>query len=77
MLMLSGCAGSGSAVLTRSLPQSPDWVEPVTTPEPRAGEDALVIAARERAAKAAANNKISEFKNWYEGVRADYSRVKP
>lgn len=76
-LMLSACAGSGSAVLERSLPASPEWVAPVDTPEPRAGEDTLVIAARERAAKAAANHRLIEFAGWYEGVRADYSGARP
>jgi len=72
-MTLTGCAGSNNAVLRRDLPDPPAWVEPVVTPDPKPGDDALAVAARERAAKAQANSRITEFKGWYLSVRDGYA----
>jgi hypothetical protein len=70
--MLIGCASSGIEPLARNLPPPPRFAQPVVTPEPRAGESALAVAARERAARKRANAVISNTNGWYAGVRKNY-----
>lgn len=72
--LLSACQTSGSAQLARALPPAPGYVRTVTTPDPKAGEDALVVAARERLGKAQANCIIRNFSDWYERVREVYAK---
>lgn len=47
--------------------------------EPKKGEQALVVAARERAGRQRANATITSFRNWYGSVRENYANpeVKP
>jgi len=77
LTLLAGCSTSGSA-LNRELPGLPSYVRRVDTPDPRAGESALIVAARERAAKARANCIIESTSEWYGRVRASYAgRLSP
>jgi type IV pilus biogenesis protein CpaD/CtpE len=71
---LAACATSGNPGLARKLPLAPDYARPVLTADPKAGEDALIVAARERLGKAQANCIIQNFRNWYERVREAYAR---
>lgn len=72
-VMLSGCVTSDNPPLQRNLPAAPSYVRPVSVSDPKAGDDALVVAARERAGRIQANCVITSFKSWYEGVRTSYS----
>lgn len=72
MTLLAACATSGNAV-RRELPPLPSYVQRVETPDPKSGEPALLVAARERAAKAHANCIIESTANWYGRVRAAYA----
>ena len=74
--MLTACTTSNSTVVERHLPPSPSWAVPSETTSPKSGEDLLIVAARERAAKAKANKTITEFRGWYEDVRQEYSGEK-
>lgn len=71
LLTLSACATSIEADTRRQLPAAPSWVEPVRTPTPKAGDNPIAVAARERAGKAQANKIIIKFKGWYDGVRME------
>lgn len=73
-MTLAGCATSGNPGLARSLPAAPNYARPVLTADPKVGEDALVVAARERLGKAQANCIIQNFRDWYERVREAYAR---
>lgn len=74
-MTLAGCAGLTPAKVTvhRDLPQSPSWAIPVAVPPPKAGDDPLMIAARERAGRGDANRRIIALRDWYEAIRADYA----
>lgn len=74
-MMLAGCAASTPAKVEvwRDLPPSPSYLQPVTVPAPRAGEDPLAIAARERAGRGEANRRITALGRWYDAVRAEYA----
>ncbi|MGV6876654.1 hypothetical protein ACUSIJ_28810 [Pseudochelatococcus sp. B33] len=78
-MMLAACAGStqGKVEVRRDLPQFPSWGIPVTVPQPKAGDDPLVIAARERAGRGEANRRITALGQWYGAVRAEYAGEKP
>lgn len=71
---VAGCSTSGSAPSARQLPAVPDFAKPVSVPDPNIGEPALTIAGRERAGRLQANRIITEFRDWYAGVRADYAK---
>lgn len=71
--MLAACVSSGSAPARRDLPPVPGFIKPVVVSEPREGEPAVLVAARERAGRVAANRVITAFRDWYAGVRADYA----
>jgi len=64
---------NSTADVSRQLPALPEWVAPVTTPEPKKGEELLVVAVRERLAKAQANRRLEETRNWYEQIRSAYA----
>lgn len=76
-LSLASCAssGSGSAVrdiVSRDLPPAPAYLQPVTVPDPKAGEDLVLIAGRERAGRLKANRIIVNTKTQWEKLRKDY-----
>ena len=75
MLPLAACAGSGSElkdVVRRDLPAAPAYLQPVAVVEPKAGENALSVAARERAGRLKANAIIRNARRQWEGLRATY-----
>jgi hypothetical protein len=74
-IWLAACAPSNSArePLAHQLPPAPGFAQPVAAPEPQAGDSALAVAARERAGRLAANQRIVALRRWYEGVRRDYA----
>lgn len=69
---LSACAASGSLPSARELPPLPGYVQPVAAPEPSSGDDAVAVAARERAARVRANQVISAVSAWYADLREQY-----
>ena len=76
-LLLTACAGSGSGlreVVRRDLPAAPAYLVPVTVPEPKAGEDTLAIAARERAGRLKANTIIRNARSQWEKLRKTYQQ---
>ena len=78
-LPLAACAGSGSGlkeVIRRDLPAAPAYLQPVSVLEPRAGENALSVAARERAGRLKANTIIRNARTQWEKVRAAYRAAK-
>ncbi len=79
MLPLAACAGSGSGikdVITRDLPAAPAYLAPVAVLEPKAGENALTVAARERAGRLKANTIIRNARRQWEDLRAAYKAPK-
>ena len=70
----AGCASSRPAEtpVTRQLPEAPAFARPVVLPPHREGDDMLVVAGRERAGRARANDVIRCFVRWYRDVRAHY-----
>ena len=78
-LLLTGCAGSGSKlqdVVRRDLPAAPAYMRPIAVPDPRAGEDALNVAARERAGRLKANTIIKNARAQWEKLRKAYKKAK-
>lgn len=75
-LILAGCgdAPPNPAVQSRQLPEKPAFAHPVTTPAPRAGEDARAVLLRERQAKNLANARLKSFGDWYDGVRREFAQ---
>lgn len=69
--MLSGCVASGSP--DRSLPALPAYLRRVDVPDPKAGEELLAVAARERLGRVQANCIIENTSEWYERVRKAYA----
>ena len=79
MLLLAGCAGSGSQlrdVVSRDLPVAPAYLQPVAMPEPRAGENAVAVAARERAGRLKANTIIRNARAQWEKLRRVYAKAR-
>ena len=73
--LLAGCAGSGSgvrAVVSRDLPAAPAYLAPVAVAEPRIGENAVAVAARERAGRLKANRIIRNARAQWEKLRKTY-----
>lgn len=56
----------------RSLPVAPSYAKPVLTSRPAADTPALLVAAKEKAAKDEANSRLLKFYKWYENVRMTY-----
>jgi hypothetical protein len=71
--MFAGCVSSGEPPVQRELPAVPAFARPVAVPDPRPGEPALAVAARERAGRLQANRVITGFRGWYEQVLAGYA----
>lgn len=75
--MLAACVSSGSAPAQRDLPPAPSFAKTIIVADPREGEPAVLVAARERAGRVAANRVITAFRDWYGDVRRDYAGEKP
>ena len=79
MLPLAACAGSGSElrdVIRRDLPAAPAYLQPVAVLEPKTGENALSVAARERAGRLKANTIIRNARRQWDSLRATYKASK-
>jgi hypothetical protein len=63
-------------VIHRDLPAAPAYLRPVAVPEPKAGENALSVAARERAGRLKANTVIRSARAQWEKLRAAYKASK-
>lgn len=78
--MLMACAGCSTSPpaepLARTLPEVPAFAQPALVSQPRLGEDTLLIAARERAGRATANQTIACFVEWYRAVKDTYGATK-
>ena len=78
-LMLTACAGSGSQlreVVRRDLPAAPAYLSPVPVAEPRVGESAVAVAARERAGRLKANTIIRSARVQWDKLRAAYRKTR-
>jgi len=78
-LPLVACAGSASGikdVIRRDLPAAPAYLAPVAVLEPKAGENALSVAARERAGRLKANTIIRNARAQWQKLRAAYRASK-
>lgn len=71
-LALGACVHAGGST-TRTLPNLPAYVSPVVVPSPKKGDDALVVAARERSGRSEANRRLISTGKWYECVRKSYA----
>lgn len=71
LTLLTGCKTLSDADATRNLPTAPASMQPVTMPKPV--PDARVSLFDHRAALAKANKRLVNSRNWYLGVRSDYS----
>lgn len=72
-MTLSGCANAPAREpLTRQLPAAPSFARPVSVPDPKPGESAIVVASRERSGRQQNASVIERFRNWYGGVRKSY-----
>ena len=78
-LPLAACAGSGSGlkeVIRRDLPAAPAYMQPVAVLEPNAGENAVNVAARERAGRLKANTFIRNARAQWEKLRRTYAKAR-
>lgn len=71
--MLVGC-GSFPALepISRELPKEPRFLQTSEVQDPKAGESAIAVAARERAGRKRANATIIQMRTWYGRVRKSY-----
>jgi hypothetical protein len=63
-------------VVRRDLPAAPAYLQPVAVPDPRAGENATAVAARERAGRLKANRIISNARMQWEKLRKAYRKAR-
>jgi hypothetical protein len=73
--LLTACAGSGSGlreVVRRDLPAAPAYLAPVAVADPKAGENVVAVAARERAGRLKANTIIRNARSQWEQLRKTY-----
>lgn len=64
----AACNESGHVPLERNLPPRPTWWGRVEV-QHQAGDDLEVVAARERAGRAEANDRLDQAGRWYDCVR--------
>lgn len=79
ILLLAGCVGSGSdlkEIVRRDIPAPPGYMVPVAVPEPKAGEDAVTVALRERAGRLKANTIIRNARGQWEALRKAYREAR-
>jgi hypothetical protein len=62
-------------VVRRELPAAPAYLAPVRVPEPKAGENAVNVAARERAGRLEANSIIRNARIQWDKLRAAYRKA--
>ena len=62
-------------MVRRDLPAPPAYLVPVLVPEPKAGENAVTVAARERAGRLKANTVIRTTRLQWERLRAAYRKA--
>lgn len=74
--MLIGCGSFEMEPLARNLPPEPGFAKTVSVPDPKPGESAIAVAARERAGRKRANGVITSMKAWYGQVRKSYGAAK-
>ena len=68
-MMLAACATSGSVPQRPPLPPVDLVIErPAAVPAPRAGEDARIVAARERAARVAGDRRLLAARRTYQTI---------
>ena len=72
-LTACGAAHVTSDLTFRALPPAPVYAAPVQTKRPTADTPLITIAAKEKAAKDAANRRITAFLAWYNNVRKNYA----
>lgn len=73
-LTLAGCATSGS-VTTVNLPSWPAHCVPAEVADPRTGEPAVAVAARERAARFENARRLESCGEWYDSIRSDLANM--
>lgn len=77
-LAAGGCSTSiRTEPPSRELPALPSFVSPVWLMAPREGDDLELVAARDRAGRAKANDIITCFTDWYGRLRKTYGRTDP
>jgi len=59
----------------RDLPAAPGYLAPVAVPDPKAGENAVNVAARERAGRLKANSIIRNARKQWDTLRAAYRKA--
>lgn len=71
----AGCSTSAPVETpeARQLPDVPAFVKPVHVQQPRADDDTELVAARERAGRAKANDIIVCFVDWQARMKAAYA----
>jgi hypothetical protein len=74
--VLAGCAPTAPAPTARTLPPAPEFMAEAPVREPRLGERREVVAARERAGRLANASRLTQSRDWYEGVRKTYGGKK-
>lgn len=60
--------------MRRDLPAAPAYLAPVAVTEPKAGESAVMVAARERAGRLKANHIIRNARAQWDKLRAAYKK---
>ena len=63
-------------VVRRDLPAAPAYMQPVAVLEPKAGENAVNVAARERAVRLKANAIIRNARAQWEKLRRTYAKAR-
>ena len=76
LISISACSTSptASAPVARQLPSEPAFAKPVTVRH-RIDDDLELVAVRERAGRARANDVIECFVRWYRGVQVSYGQA--
>lgn len=72
--MLVSCSPSDRAVGGRSIPGPPSFLTPVGVATPSLGEDAVVVAGRERAGRVEANRRITAGRDAWVNMQAQYAK---
>ena len=62
-------------MVRRDLPAAPGYLAPVLVPDPKPGENAVNVAARERAGRLKANGIIRTTRQQWDRLRAAYRKA--